>query len=56
MFNLQRLKTICYGLDENAAYTLVLRLVTSHLDHINSILSSLPDIDIDKLQKVQMQQ
>ena len=32
MFNLQRLKTICYVLDENAAHTLVFGLVTSHLD------------------------
>ena len=53
MFNLQRLKTIYYVLDENAAHTLVLGLLTYHLDYINGILSCLPDIDIDKLQKVQ---
>ena len=40
-------------LDENAAHTLVLGLVTSHLDYVNGILSGLPDIDINKLQKVQ---
>ena len=53
MFNLQRLKRIHYVLDENAAHILVLGLVTSHLDYVNGILSGLPDIDIDKLQKVQ---
>ena len=51
--NLQRLKSICYMLDENAAHTLVLGLVISHLDHVHGILSGLPDIDINKLQKVQ---
>ena len=39
-------------LDENAAHTLVLGLVTSHLDYVNGILSGLPEIDINKLQKV----
>ena len=53
MFNLQRLKSICYMLDENAAHTLVLGLVTSHIDYVNCILSGLPNIDINKLQKVQ---
>ena len=53
MFNLQRLKPIHYKLDENAAHTLVLGLVISHLDYANGILSGLPDIDINKLQIVQ---
>ena len=54
MYNLQRIKTICYMLDENAVHTLVLGLVTYHLDYVNSLLSGLPDlINIDKLQKVQ---
>ena len=53
MFHLQRLKTIYYMLDENAAHTLVLGLVTSHLDYVNGILSGLSDADINKLQKVQ---
>ena len=53
MFNLQRLKSICYMLDENAAHTLVLGLVISHLDHVSGIQSGLPDININKLQKVQ---
>ena len=44
---------ICYMLDKNAAHTLLLELVTSHLDYVNHILSGLPDIDINKLQKVQ---
>ena len=53
MFNLQRLKMICYMLEKYTAHTLVLGLVTSHLDYVNGILSGLPDIDINKLQKVQ---
>ena len=40
-------------LDENAAHTLVIGLVTFHLDYVNGILSGLPDIDINKFQKVQ---
>ena len=52
MFNLQRLKSICYMLDESAAHTLVIELVTSHLDYVNGILPGLPEIDINKLQKV----
>ena len=40
-------------LDENVAHTLVLGLVISHLDYVNGILSGLPDIGINKLQKVQ---
>ena len=56
VFNLQRLKSIHYMLDENAAHTLVLGLVTSHLYYVNGIPSSLPEIDINKLQKVKMQQ
>ena len=38
--------------DKNAAHTLVLGPVTSHLDYINGIQSGLPDININKLQKV----
>ena len=53
MFNLQRLKSIQYMLDENAAHILVLGLVTSHLDYLNGILPGLPEMDINKLQKVQ---
>ena len=53
MFNLKRPKTIHYVLDENAAHTLVLGLVISHPDYINGMLSGLPDINIDKLQKAQ---
>ena len=53
MFNLHRLKTIHYVLDDCGVHTLVLGCVTLHLDYINSILSGLPDINIDKLQKVQ---
>ena len=53
MFNLQRHKSFHYMLNENAAHTLVLGLVTSHLDYINGILSTLPEININKLQKVQ---
>ena len=52
MSNLQRLKSKHYMLDENAAHVLVLWLVMSHLDYVNGILSGLPDIDINKLQKV----
>ena len=53
MFNLQRLKSIHYMLDENVAHTLVLGLAISHLDYVNGILSGLPDINKSKLQKVQ---
>ena len=33
--------------------TLVSALVFSHLDYVNAILSSLPEIDIKKMQQVQ---
>ena len=53
MLNFQRIKLIRRFLTKDAATTLVLGLVISHLDHCNSILYGLPDFDINKFQRIQ---
>ena len=53
MWNLQKLKAIRSVLTDDVCKTLVSALVLSHLDYANAILSSLPEVDIKKLQWVQ---
>ena len=53
MINLQRIKAIRKILTVEATETLVRGLVTSHLDYSNAILHGLPEVDIQKLQRVQ---
>lgn len=51
--NLQRLKKIRPFLTQDAAKTLVVSLVLSHLDYANSLLMGLPSSTIKILQKIQ---
>ena len=53
MLNLQRIKMIQKYLTKDAAYTLPLGLVISHLDYCNGILACLPDVDTSCLQRIQ---
>ena len=50
MWNLQKLKAIRSVLTDNVCKTLVSALVLSHLHYANAILSSLPKVDIKKMQ------
>ena len=50
MWNLQKLKTIRSVLSIEAANTLAMGTIISHLDYCNSIYSGLPEIDLKKLQ------
>ena len=40
-------------LTEDACHTLVRGLVLSHLDYCNAVYAGLPNVDLDKLQRVQ---
>ena len=53
VFNIQRIKHIRKYLTNEACKTLVMGLVTSHLDYCNSLPYGLPAIDLNKLQCVQ---
>ena len=53
MLNLQRIKMIQKYLTKDAANTLALGLVISHLDYCTAILAGLPDTDISHLQRSQ---
>ena len=53
MLSFQKIKLIRRYLTKDAATTLVLGLVISHLDYCNSILYGLPDCDINKFQRIQ---
>ena len=53
MLNLQHLKPLQPSLTVQACITLVLGLVMSHLDYVNSAFIGLPASDINKMQKVQ---
>ena len=53
MFNLFRIKQIRHLLTEEACHTLVRGLVLSHLDYCNAVYACLPNVDLDKLQRVQ---
>ena len=53
MWNLQKLKTIISVLTTEAANTMAMSTIISHLDYCNSIYSGLPKTDLQKLQRVQ---
>ena len=53
MMNLQRIKTICHMLSQEACHQLILELVMSHLDYVNAILINLAQREIHKLQRIQ---
>ena len=53
MWNLQQLKPLQPSLTVQACTILVLGLVMSHLDYVNSAFISLPTSDINKMQRVQ---
>ena len=53
MLRFQRIKLIRRYLTKDAASTLVLGLVISHLDYCNSILYGLPDCDINTFKRIQ---
>ena len=53
MWNLQKLKTIRSVLTIEAANTLAMGTIISHLDYCNSIYSGLPETDLQKCQRVQ---
>ena len=53
MLNFIRIRGICYLLTEEATSSLVLSLCVSHLDYCNAALYGLPDITINRMQRVQ---
>ena len=53
MFNYFKIRSIRHLLDESTTAHLCLSLCISHLDYCNSLLYGLPDITINKLQRVQ---
>ena len=53
MLNIQHIKNIRHLLTQEATEILVLGTVMSHLDYCNSILVSLPEVDITKMQCIQ---
>ena len=53
MWNLQKLKTIRLVLTIEAANTLAMGTIISHVDYCNGIYSGLPETDLNKLQRVQ---
>ena len=53
MANFFRIRGIRKYLNKDACQTLLLGLCISHLDYANAILYGLPDVDIDKLQRIQ---
>ena len=53
VLSFQKIKLIRRYLTKDAATTLVLGLVISHIDYCSSILYGLPDCDINKFQRIQ---
>ena len=53
MLNYLRIKSIRKYLTQDAAETLVLTLVISHLDYCNVILYGIAECDINKMQRIQ---
>ena len=53
MLNFQRIKSIRHLLDATTCANLCVSLCMSHLDYANSLLVGLPDVTINKLQRVQ---
>ena len=54
MLNIQRIKHLRPLLTEDITQVLVLGLVISHIDYCNLLFVGLPEIDISKLQRIQM--
>ena len=50
MLNMQQIKNIRHLLTQEATEILVLGTVMSHLDYCNSVLVSLSEVDISKMQ------
>ena len=48
-----RIRSICHLLTQEATSSLLLSLCVSHLDYCNSVLYGLPDVTINRMQKVQ---
>ena len=53
MMNFMRIRSICHLLDAHTTASLCFSLCLAHIDYCNSILYGLPDISINKMQKVQ---
>ena len=53
MLNIQWIKLIRSILNEDTTHTLVLGLITNHLDYCNAIFYGLPEVDLKRLQRVQ---
>ena len=53
MYNIRRIRNIRKYLSDEACGILMSGLVLSHLDYANSIMYGLPDVDINKLQRIQ---
>ena len=53
MLNFIRIRGICHLLTEEATSSLVLSLCVSHLDYCNAVLYGLPEVTINRMQKVQ---
>ena len=53
-WNMLRLNYIRECLTEDPAIVLALGMVMSHLDYANAVLANLPDIEIRKMQRVQL--
>ena len=53
MANFIRIRGIWHLLTEEATSSLVLSLCVSHLDYCNSVLYGLPDITLERLQKIE---
>ena len=53
MCNFQRIKCIRHLLDDHSCASLCVSLCMSHLDYANSLLYGLPEVSINKLQRIQ---
>ena len=53
MANIHKLKLIRKGLTMDAAKKIAVGLVIVHLDYANALYSGLPEVDVNKLQRVQ---
>ena len=53
MYNVFKIRNIRKFLTKEACHTIMLGLVISHLDYNNALLYGLPDVDINRLQRVQ---
>ena len=53
MLNFFRIRSIHHLLTQESASSLVLSLCVSHLDYCNSVLYGLPDVTINKMQRIQ---